>query len=85
VFSNILWPSPRFPSRHIKPDVSISGIRLHRNEAGPTTLVTVAGQDRRFTFDMIHRELGVLCLQRMPRIASSRVLQVGSLQWGRIK
>ena len=26
----------------------------------------------RFTFDVIHRELGVLCLQRLPRAATSR-------------
>ena len=28
--------------------------------------------NRRFTFDVIHRELGVLCLQRLPRAAPSR-------------
>jgi RNA-directed DNA polymerase len=28
--------------------------------------------NRRFTFDVIHRELGVLCLQRLPRVAPSR-------------
>ena len=28
--------------------------------------------NRRFTFDVIHRELGVLCLQRLPRTAPSR-------------
>ncbi len=31
--------------------------------------------NRRFTFDIIHRELGVLCLQRLPRTASSRALR----------
>ena len=30
----------------------------------------VAGRgNRRFTFDAIHRELGVLCLERLPRPA----------------
>src|SRR6202165_4693537 len=28
--------------------------------------------NRRFTFDVIHRELGVVCLQRLPRAAPSR-------------
>jgi RNA-directed DNA polymerase len=28
--------------------------------------------NRRFIFDVIHRELGVLCLQRLPRAATSR-------------
>src|SRR5258705_2601185 len=28
--------------------------------------------NRRFRFDVIHRELGVLCLQRLPRAATSR-------------
>jgi RNA-directed DNA polymerase len=28
--------------------------------------------NHRFTFDVIHRELGVLCLQRLPRAATSR-------------
>ena len=31
--------------------------------------------NRRFTFDVIHRELGVLCLQRLPRVAPSRALR----------
>ena len=31
--------------------------------------------NRRFTFDIIHRELGVLCLQRLPRTAPSRALR----------
>jgi RNA-directed DNA polymerase len=31
--------------------------------------------NRRFTFDVIHRELGVLCLQRLPRAAPSRALR----------
>lgn len=30
---------------------------------------------RRFTFDVIHRELGVLCLQRLPRAISPRASQ----------
>lgn len=31
--------------------------------------------NRRFTFDVIHRELGVLCLQRLPRAVPSRALR----------
>ena len=31
--------------------------------------------NRQFTFDIIHRELGVLCLQRLPRTAPSRALR----------
>jgi hypothetical protein len=31
--------------------------------------------NRRFTFDGIHRELGVLCLQRLPRAAPSCALR----------
>jgi len=31
--------------------------------------------NRRFTFDVIHRELGVLCLQRLPRAVPSCALQ----------
>jgi RNA-directed DNA polymerase len=31
--------------------------------------------NRRFTFDVIHRELGVLCLQRLPRAISPRASQ----------
>jgi RNA-directed DNA polymerase len=31
--------------------------------------------NRRFTFDVIHRELGVLCLQRLPRAAPSCALR----------
>jgi hypothetical protein len=32
--------------------------------------------NRRFTFDVIHRELGVLCLQRLPRAAPVACLAV---------
>jgi len=32
--------------------------------------------NRRFTFDVIHRELGVLCLQRLPRTAPSRATRI---------
>ena len=36
----------------------------------------VAGRgNRRFTFDVIHRERGVLCLQRLPQTAPSRALR----------
>lgn len=31
--------------------------------------------NRRFTFDVIHRELGVLCLQRLPKAVPSRALR----------
>jgi RNA-directed DNA polymerase len=31
--------------------------------------------NRRFTFDVIHRELGVLCLQRLPRAVPPRALR----------
>jgi len=31
--------------------------------------------NRRFTFDVIHRELGVLCLQRLPRAVPSCALR----------
>jgi Group II intron, maturase-specific domain len=31
--------------------------------------------NRRFTFDVIHRELGVLCLQRLPRVVPSCALR----------
>ena len=58
-----LWPSPRFPSPLIKPDVPISGIRLsdwlHRAARNGQFGAGVEGQHAEFSMNHIESELTI--------------------------
>ena len=61
-----------FTSDRLRKMAEISRIDSVKEASGEVSRLEDIRINRRFTFDVIHRELGVLCLQRLPRVAPSR-------------